>query len=83
MAFPLIEIDETRCLVPFYCKKCLQICPQAVFRVTVVKMEEGRETDPREPGAYRLEALYLDKCTTCGDCVEVCADGALKIVVLA
>ncbi|MFH1002858.1 MAG: 4Fe-4S dicluster domain-containing protein [Chloroflexota bacterium] len=78
--FPTIEIDATRCLTPFDCKRCLEICPQAVFQVTGVKFEEGRETDPREPHAYRLEALFMDKCSMCGDCVEVCSTGALSMV---
>lgn len=81
MTFPAIEIDATRCQTPFHCKKCLQICPQAVFQVDVVKVEKGKETDSREPGTYRLEALFLDKCSTCGDCVTVCPVGALKLVV--
>ena len=81
MSFPVIEVDATKCLTPFYCKKCLQACPQAVFRVSEVKIEKGKETDPQEPGAYQLEALFLDKCSMCGDCVAVCPVGALKIVV--
>ncbi|MFH1002949.1 MAG: 4Fe-4S dicluster domain-containing protein [Chloroflexota bacterium] len=78
-AFPIIEIDATRCQTPFHCKKCLRICPQAVFRVSENKIEKGRETDPQEPGAYHLEALFLDKCSGCGDCVAICPLGALKI----
>lgn len=81
MTFPTILIDATRCQTPFHCKQCLQICPQAVFQVDVVKVEKGKETDSREPGTYRLEALFLDKCSTCGDCVTVCPVGALKLVV--
>ena len=78
--FPTFEIDTTKCLTPFHCKKCQQICPQAVFRVTENKIEKGRETDPQEPGSYHLEALFLDKCSMCGDCVDVCPVGALKMV---
>jgi len=77
--YPRIEIDRNKCTVPFLCKKCLQVCPQAVFDASPVKMTRMRETDPREPGAYRLTALYRDKCTACNQCVEVCPADALTI----
>ncbi len=76
---PKIEIDRTKCTFPFDCKKCLQICPQAVFSVTNVKMVRLRETDKKEPGAYRLSALYRDKCTGCNKCVEACPIDAITI----
>ena len=79
MAFPTIEIDTSKCLTPFACKKCLQVCPAAVFRVTEAKIEKGKETDPNEPGTYQLEAVFLDKCSGCGDCVAVCPVKALKL----
>ena len=28
---PKIETDHAKCTVPFWCKKCLQSCPQLVF----------------------------------------------------
>ena len=77
--YPKIEIDYTKCTTPFDCKKCLQICPQAVFDVNPVKMVRLRETDKKEPGAYKLHALYRDKCTGCNKCVEVCPQDALTI----
>ena len=78
--YPLIEIDLKKCLTPFDCKRCLQICPQAVFRVTEEKVEKGRETDPEEPGAYKLQAIFMDKCSMCGDCLAVCPVDAIKII---
>jgi NADH-quinone oxidoreductase subunit I len=74
-----IEVNYERCQTPFDCKKCLVICPQAVFVVGAVKVERFKETDPKEPGAYQLTPFYLDKCTACGDCVNVCPQDALKI----
>ena len=74
-----IEIDHSKCTTPFDCKKCLQICPQAVFDVRAMKMVRGMETDKKEPGAYKLLAWYRDKCTGCNDCIQVCPVGAITI----
>ena len=77
--FPVIKIDKEKCLTPFDCKKCLQICPQAVFEVHPIKQEKYKETDPKEPGAYRLFATYRRKCTVCDKCIDVCDEGAITI----
>jgi ferredoxin len=50
-----------------------------VFAVEAVKVERGKETDPEEPGAYKLWAPYRDKCIMCNDCLEVCPVSALAI----
>ncbi len=78
--YPNIEIDHTKCTVPFDCKKCLRICPQAIFQVNPIKVERFKETDTKEPGTYRLGVFYLDRCSACGDCVQVCPVNALKVV---
>ena len=84
--FPKITIDPEKCTVPFACKKCLQICPEAVFHVTRVMSKEERlkEMDPRIPGNYRIvgdpmNPIRRDKCTMCNKCVEVCPVDAIKI----
>jgi formate hydrogenlyase subunit 6/NADH:ubiquinone oxidoreductase subunit I len=79
MAYPRIEIDHEKCTTPYACKKCLQICPQAVFAILTAKNEKFKETDENEPGAFRLRVGYGDKCTVCNACVEICPVGALKI----
>jgi NAD-dependent dihydropyrimidine dehydrogenase PreA subunit len=76
---PKIEIDESKCLTPFVCKKCLQVCPHAVFAVAPKEVLRFKETDPQEPGSYRLFVVYRDKCVVCNDCVEVCPVNAIKI----
>ncbi len=38
-----------------------------------------KETDPQEPGSYRVFAVYRDKCVACNDCIEVCPVDAIKI----
>ena len=75
-----IEIDRSKCTTPFDCKKCLQVCPQAVFMVLAVKVEKFKETDPKEPGSYLLWAHYIDKCSGCEECVRVCPEGAINLV---
>ncbi len=76
---PQIEIDHSKCTVPFDCKKCLRLCSTAVFHVQVVKVEKYRETDKKEPDAYVLSAPYRDKCTGCNKCIEVCPVDAITI----
>ena len=79
--FPKITIDLGKCTVPFLCKKCLQICPMAVFNIQAViaREERLRELDPRIDGNYVLTILRRDKCTVCNKCIEVCPVDAIKI----
>lgn len=76
---PLITVDHSKCTTPMVCRKCLEVCPQAVFIVNVVKMVKYVETDIYEPGAYRVRPLFRDKCVACDDCRAVCPVGALTI----
>ena len=76
---PKIEIDMTKCTVPFWCKKCLQACPQVVFQVYCKQMVKLRESDPRQPGIYEVTAVRRDKCNMCNKCVEVCPEKAITI----
>lgn len=81
--FPVVTIDHAKCTVPFLCKKCLQVCPTAVFHVVRVMNKEKRleEMDPRVDGNYVLHAPRRDKCTVCNLCIEVCPVNAIKIEV--
>jgi NADH-quinone oxidoreductase subunit I len=75
---PQIEIDKNKCPTPYECKKCLQICPQAIFAVAPTKVERFKETAPED---YEVQAVFMDKCVLCMDCVKVCPTGAIKIKV--
>ena len=79
--FPTISIDLEKCTVPFLCKKCLQICPMAVFHVTRVMSKEKRleEMDPRTDGNFVLYAPRRDKCTVCNICIDVCPADAITV----
>ena len=76
---PQFGIDHSKCTVPFWCKKCLEVCPTAVFQVHVQHEKRLLEEDPRLPGTYRLFAVRRDRCTGCDKCVEVCPVNALKL----
>jgi NADH-quinone oxidoreductase subunit I len=81
MLAPKIDIDYVKCKTPFDCKKCLVICPQAIFDVRPMMMKRGEELNKREPGTYKLFTAWRDRCTGCMDCVNICPVGALKITI--
>jgi len=83
--FPRITIDLEKCTVPFLCKKCLTVCPDAVLSVGRVMAKEKRleEMDPRVDGNYVLGVARPDKCTACNLCIDVCPVDAISIEVPA
>jgi len=76
---PAITVSHERCTVPFDCKKCLRICPTAVFTVHCVSQVRGAETDKQAASTYKLGISYRDRCTGCMRCVEVCPVDALTV----
>jgi len=76
---PKVDIDYEKCTVPLHCRRCLDVCPQAVFAIETLKVVKYQETDPQDPGAYKLKARFRDKCTACNECADVCPVGALKV----
>lgn len=77
-----IEIDSRKCKTPMACKKCLEICPELVFQVMVIKEEKFKETDIKEPDAYTILPLNRWKCIQCNLCVDACPESAIKITVV-
>ncbi|MBI4300567.1 MAG: 4Fe-4S binding protein [Chloroflexi bacterium] len=76
---PKITVDYERCTTPFDCKRCIRICPPAVFVVYDIESHRGYEVDKKQPGTYKMLPLYRDKCTGCMKCVEVCPVDALTV----
>ena len=76
---PNIDIDRKLCTTPFDCKRCIRLCPTAVFTVHALKNERGKETDKTVPGNYALAVSYRDQCTGCMKCVEICPVDALTV----
>ncbi|MDY0044355.1 MAG: 4Fe-4S binding protein [Syntrophales bacterium] len=76
---PKITIDYTKCTIPFWCKKCLQACPQLVFQVYCKQILKFRESDPRDPDIYQVLPVRRDKCNGCNKCIEVCPEDAITI----
>lgn len=79
--FPQIAIDIVKCTVPFLCKKCMLVCPQAVLGVQHRgdREEKLKELDPRIDGNYICSAHRRDKCTVCNRCIDVCPVDAITI----
>ncbi len=76
---PKIAIDYIKCTTPFDCRKCAQVCTPSVYNYESAKMERGKETDKKEPGAWKVWAKWPDKCYGCMDCVKVCPVNAISI----
>ena len=77
---PRIDIDHDKCQTPMACRKCAQICPQAVFYFDrAATMQRLAEFDVNDPGKYTVSALCLYACTGCNDCVDICPADAITI----
>ncbi|MEM2143099.1 MAG: 4Fe-4S binding protein [Candidatus Thorarchaeota archaeon] len=68
-----IRVDHGLCKDPRTCKKCLQICPQALF------MCYSPDDVSNDPKVWRVDVAFVDLCTRCGDCVRVCPVGAITV----
>ncbi len=53
-----------------------------MFRILTRSAREGVVTDPRpcdRPGPAAFPAIDFERCTACGQCVELCPTGALQL----
>lgn len=74
---PTITVDDEKCGGAYLCRKCVTICPTHVLGLgTSVGVQKYRETDPQY---FVVRGVYLNKCTGCMDCVNVCPNNAIQV----
>jgi ferredoxin len=72
-----IKCDDQKCLTPRDCRKCLDVCSQAVFGVYPRNgRKPGKATD-----SWAIAPLFVSQCTGCMICVEVCPEHAIAVSV--
>ena len=69
-----ILVDMDLCGDPRECKKCMQICPLALF---IMYPPSEIDNDPQE---WKADVAFTDLCTRCNKCVDVCPNGAVKVL---
>ncbi|RDE15262.1 MAG: ferredoxin [Candidatus Thorarchaeota archaeon] len=68
-----IVVDYDKCKDPRICKKCLQICPPAIF---ILYSPDYINNDPTD---WRVDVAFTDLCTRCNQCVDICPLDAITI----
>ena len=76
-----IKIDYSKCHTgastdPRECRKCLFVCDPAVF---LMHPTLDDHPDPHNPEIWRIDAIWLSKCTGGMKCVEACPEGAITV----
>lgn len=71
-----IMINHEKCKVPISCRKCLQVCPQCVFKLHPTHIRRFEEI-PLEN--WELHISFPDLCTGCMECAKVCPERAIKV----
>jgi ferredoxin len=71
-----IQIDRETCKVPILCRKCVQICPQCVFRLHPTHIKKHEEIPPEH---WELRVSFPDLCAGCMECIKICPEHAIRI----
>ena len=71
-----IMINREKCKVPMSCRKCLQICPQCVFKLHPTNITKFREIALEN---WELHLSFPDLCVGCMECVKICPKDALRV----
>jgi NAD-dependent dihydropyrimidine dehydrogenase PreA subunit len=70
-----IELDPAKCTSPRQCRKCMEVCPQRLFRTYP---RERRK--PGKPAAdWTIGVVLPLLCTGCMKCEQVCPQKAIRI----
>ncbi|RMF93393.1 MAG: FAD-dependent oxidoreductase, partial [Candidatus Schekmanbacteria bacterium] len=77
MARVQIAINHEKCPTPINCHRCIEVCPQCVYKMHLVKIEKGKEM-PED--AWELAMWFPDQCAGCLECIRVCPEGALTLI---
>ncbi len=83
----VVTIDESKCRFSMYdplgCKKCLQVCNQAVYAARPVqKRDFSVPMEQRiDPTVWKLVIPWEDYCTGCGSCIKGCPYGAITVTI--
>ena len=76
MAGMEVIIDKEKCTTPAKCRKCLEVCPQAVFKLHVGRIEKYKLASEDD---WHLDSWYWPSCTGCMECVKACPLKAIKV----
>lgn len=68
-----IVVDHEKCTDPQSCKKCMQVCPHALF------ICYSPDYESNDPDIWRVDVAFTDLCTRCNDCVNICPENAISI----
>jgi ferredoxin len=69
------QVSVGACQEPRNCRLCINACHSQVF---VIAPRQGRS--PGAPASdWQVQPALASRCTNCGDCVQVCPQGAITI----
>ena len=75
-----IDIDRQRCRFAMFdptgCKRCLEVCPVALFGVVPAE----KRVPGTAPIRYRIEVTWPEQCNGCGACIKACSYNAIEIL---
>lgn len=71
-----IQWLKDKCPKPQECGRCLEVCPSTVFVRYAPQRERYKETQ-----SYVIVPSFVNFCTVCNKCTDVCPNQAIKVEV--